>query len=83
MGEMNFCPYCDAPQHKLLACKEDIFFCKACNRFFKFKDIDVRCDRCKGDIKKSDFPSPSGDVIFFCSKCKRTFPAKEILKDIQ
>jgi hypothetical protein len=83
MSEVNFCPFCDAPQHKLMLCKKDLFFCKLCNRFFKLNELDVKCQRCKGQYKKSDFPSPSGEAVFFCVKCKRTFPASEILEDIK
>jgi hypothetical protein len=81
MAELNFCPYCEAAQHKLMACKENLFFCKQCNRFFKFEELDVKCPRCKGKIQKSDFPSPSGEAIFLCVKCKRTYPINELLDE--
>jgi uncharacterized protein YbaR (Trm112 family) len=83
MPEMNFCPFCDAPQHKLMLCKDNIFYCKQCNRFFKFEDLDIHCPRCKGSIQKSDFSSPSGAAVFLCMKCKRTYPVSEILEGIK
>ena len=83
MAEINCCPYCEAGQHKLMLCKNDIFFCKQCNRFFRFQELDINCPRCKGKISKSDFPSPSGEAVFFCNKCKRTYPGKELLEDIK
>ena len=83
MPEINFCPFCEAPQHKLLLCKESIFFCKQCNRFFKFRDLDLKCERCNGELRKSDFDSPSGGTVFMCSKCKKTYSVKELLEDIK
>ncbi|MCK5283059.1 MAG: hypothetical protein KAK00_06625 [Nanoarchaeota archaeon] len=83
MTEINFCPYCDAPQHKLMLCKEGIFFCKECSKFFRFEDIGIKCERCKGDLRKSDFVSPSGGAVFFCTKCKRTCTVNEILEQIK
>ena len=83
MAEMSFCPYCDAAQHKLLLCKEDVFFCKQCNRFFMFKDINLKCNRCEGELRKSDFDSPSGGAVFLCSKCKKTSSIKELLEDMK
>jgi len=81
MPEINFCPVCNAAQHKMLLCKKDIFFCKECNNFFKLKWLELRCPRCDNDkIIKSDFPSPSGEVVFQCTKCKRTFSASEFFK---
>ena len=83
MAELNFCPFCDAPQHKLMGCKEDIFFCKECNRFFNFEELPVKCPRCKGDLRMSDFPSPSGEALFQCIKCKRTCPSSEVLEQMK
>ena len=80
MGEINFCPFCEAAQHKLMLCKEDVFFCKECNRFFRFESLDIKCPRCKGDVRKADFPSSKGEALFLCVKCKRTCPASEILE---
>ena len=81
MTEINFCPFCDAPQHKLMLCKDELFFCKICNRFFKLEENEIKCTRNSGQLRKSDFPSPSGEALFQCSKCKRTFPIKELLED--
>ena len=81
MEEMNFCPYCSAAQHKLLLCRETTFFCKECNRFFKFEPVDLKCERCSGQLRKSDFDSPSGGAVFFCNKCKRTYSASELFKN--
>ena len=83
MTELNFCPFCDASQHKLMACKNDIFFCKECNRFFRFSELEIKCPRCKGSMRNSDFPMPSGEVLFQCVKCKKTYPAGEVLEDIE
>lgn len=81
MSEINFCPFCDAPQHKILLCKGDIFFCKECSRFFKLKGIDLKCPKCdSGEIVKSEFPSPTGEAVFQCTKCKKTLSASEFLK---
>jgi transposase-like protein len=81
MTEINFCPFCDAPQHKLMLCKDTTFYCKECSRFFNFEELPIKCPRCKGDIRKSDFPSPSGEALFMCNKCKRTNTAKDLLED--
>jgi DNA-directed RNA polymerase subunit RPC12/RpoP len=81
MGDLNFCPFCDAPSHKILLCKGDVFFCKECSRFFKLEEIELQCPRCdsKG-IKKSEFPAPNGEAVFQCSKCKKALSASEFLK---
>ena len=81
MTEINFCPFCDAPQHKLMLCKDELFFCKICNRFFNLNEVEIKCPRDNGQLRKSDFPSPSGEALFQCSKCKRTFSTKELLDD--
>ena len=81
MSEINFCPYCDAPQHKLMMLKENLLFCKICNTFFTLDEVEIKCPRDKGKLRISDFPSPSGDALFQCSKCKRTIPARELLED--
>lgn len=81
MSELNFCPFCDAPQHKILLCNEEIFFCKECSRFFKFESLDLKCTKCNStEIKKSDFPSPQGEAVFQCNACKKTLSASEFLK---
>jgi Zn finger protein HypA/HybF involved in hydrogenase expression len=84
MSEVNFCPFCDAPQHKILACKEDVFFCKTCNKFFNLKHLEVNCPKCKGsDFEKSDFPTPDGQAVFHCRKCSKTYSASEFLSNIK
>ena len=81
MSEINFCPFCDAPQHKILLCKGNIFFCKECSRFFELKEVELKCPKCDSrNIIKSDFPSPSGEAAFQCNDCKKTLSATEFLK---
>ncbi len=81
MTEINFCPFCNAAQHKILYCKGDIFFCKECSNFFKLKGISLKCPKCDSDsIVKSEFPSPSGEAVFQCSKCRKALSASEFLK---
>lgn len=81
MSEINFCPFCDAPQHKVLYCNKDIFFCKECSRFFKLKELELKCLKCDSkEIVKSEFPSASGEAVFQCTKCKKALSASEFLK---
>ena len=81
MSEINFCPFCDAPQHKILYCKSDVFFCKQCSRFFKFIEVKMKCPKCDSEqITKSDYPSPTGEAVFQCNKCKKAISATEFLK---
>lgn len=81
MSEINFCPFCDAPQHKILLCKGNIFFCKECSRFFELKEVGLKCPKCDSkNIVKSDFPSPSGEAAFQCNNCKKTLSASDFLK---
>ena len=81
MQEINFCPFCDAPQHKILLCKSEIFFCKECSKFFKLKEINLKCPKCdSGNIVKSDFPSSTGEAVFQCNNCKKALSATEFLK---
>ncbi|MFH1642701.1 MAG: hypothetical protein ABIC04_07445 [Nanoarchaeota archaeon] len=73
MADLNFCPYCDASHYKLMLCKDNVFFCKECNRFFRFEELNFKCPKCdKMNIRKGDFPSPSGEVIFQCVNCKKS-----------
>lgn len=82
MTEINFCPYCDASQHKIAAISEEKFFCKECNRFFKIQEKKMRCLKCSStDIVDSEFPSPDGQMVFQCRKCKKMFSAKEFLSN--
>ena len=80
MAELHFCPNCDAPQHKMLQFRENVFYCKSCSVFFSFSVEEAKCERCDGKLVKSDFDSPSGGVIFYCQKCKKTYPVSELAK---
>ncbi|MBW2989107.1 hypothetical protein KY358_02180 [Candidatus Woesearchaeota archaeon] len=81
MSEINFCPFCDAPQHKMLLCRESLFFCRECSRFFRLEELGLKCPKCGSkNIIKSDFPSPNGDVAFQCRDCKKISPATELWK---
>jgi transposase-like protein len=81
MSEINFCPFCDAPSHKILLCKGDIFFCKECSRFFKLEQINLKCPKCDSEeIVKSEFPSSTGEAVFQCKQCKKALSATEFLK---
>jgi len=81
MSEINFCPFCDAPQHKILLCSPNMFFCKECSKFFKFEELELKCPKCDSTgIVKSDFPSPKGEVVFQCNSCKKAMSASEFLK---
>jgi Zn finger protein HypA/HybF involved in hydrogenase expression len=78
MDDLNFCPFCSAAQHKILICKEDLFFCKDCNKFFNLAELKLKCPKCNGEkFTKGDFPSPSGEVVFQCKDCKKMFSATE------
>jgi len=80
--EINFCPYCDAAQHKIMLCRSDTFFCKECNRFFSLSLIKLKCSKCrKTNITKSDFPAASGEPIFHCRDCKKMSPASEFFRE--
>ena len=81
MSEMNFCPFCDAPQHKIMFCKDDVFFCKECSKFFRFEGLELKCSKCDSTaIIKSDFPSANGEAVFQCTKCQKALSATEFLK---
>jgi len=81
MTEINFCPFCDAPQHKVLLCKEYIFFCRGCNKFFKLEELGLKCQKCDSkEIVRGEFPSAAGETVFQCNKCKKAFSASEFLK---
>lgn len=80
--EINFCPYCNAAQHKIMLCRSGIYFCKECSRFFNLESIKLKCPKCeKTRIIKSDFPSPSGEPIFQCKVCKKMTSASEFFKE--
>jgi len=81
MTDLNFCPYCDAPQHKVLPFQEDIYFCKECNKFFKLHYIQYACWKCGSKrFVDSDFPSPDGQVVLQCSSCKKMFSKDDFFK---
>ena len=81
MSEINFCPFCDAPQHKILLCNGYIFFCKECSKFFKLEEVELKCPKCNSiKIVKSDFLSPKGEAVFQCNSCKKSLSASEFLK---
>ena len=78
MPDVNFCPFCDSPRHKLNSIKEGFFFCRECNTFFKLNDVKLKCLKCSStEIGDSEFPSPDGQLVFQCMKCKKMFSAKE------
>lgn len=84
MDELNFCPYCDAPQHKVAMFDESFYFCKDCNRFFNLEMKKLQCLKCESDrIEDSDFPAADGDMVFQCKKCKKMFSAKEFLEKVR
>lgn len=79
--EINFCPYCDASQHKIMLINGKINFCKECNKFFRLDDLKLKCLKCDStNIKDADFPAADGSIIFQCAKCKKMFSASEFLK---
>ena len=82
MAELNFCPSCDAPRHKLMQCKDAFFYCRECFAFFSWKPAEAKCAYCPGQLQKSDFDAPDGKAIFMCRKCKKTFPLENILEDL-
>lgn len=79
--ELEFCPYCSAVKHKIVACYDGIFFCKECSSFFKIEQKFLECQKCKGtNVDDSDFPSPSGEMVFQCAKCKKMYSAKDFFE---
>ncbi|MFH0978844.1 MAG: hypothetical protein V1837_06100 [Candidatus Woesearchaeota archaeon] len=84
MDEINFCPFCSASQHKIFTVKEDQYFCKECNRFFKADHLFYNCPKCNSKkIVDSDFPSPDGQVVFQCQSCKKMLSAKDFFSKSQ
>ena len=72
MAKINFCPFCDAPTHKLILLGEKLVYCKACEKFFNLSEEKLKCVKCGSEnIRCSDFPSPDGALIFQCEKCKK------------
>ena len=81
MAEISFCPFCNAAQHKLVNCKKDVFFCKECDKFFRFDELLFKCPKCdKTNIGNSDFPTPDGSMVFQCKSCKKMYSAKEFFE---
>jgi len=81
MTEINFCPYCDAPSHKLVLFNKDQLLCKTCNRFFELKHSELLCPKCKSKkISGSDFPMASGEMVLQCNSCKKMFSTKEFFE---
>ncbi|MGM5487890.1 MAG: hypothetical protein ACQESG_02990 [Nanobdellota archaeon] len=81
MPELNFCPFCDSPRHKLALVREDLWFCRECNTFFNVKTRSFRCFKCNSNrFEDSDFPSPDGQLVFQCRKCKKMFSVEEFLR---
>ena len=82
MKELNFCPFCDAAQHKVILLeKQNLHFCKLCNTFFSLEESKYECFKCGSTrIEDSDFPSPDGQVVFQCKKCKKMFSATEFFE---
>lgn len=81
MPELNFCPFCDAPRHKLLLFNEHLFFCKTCNKFFNLEERQLKCPKCSSaKVEDSDFPAPNGEVVFQCSRCRKMFAARDFLE---
>lgn len=80
MEDINFCPFCNAPGHKVTLCPDKICFCRECNKFFRFEHIEFKCPKCgSSKIVDSDFPAPDGEIVFQCRKCMKMFSAKEFL----
>jgi len=83
MSELNFCPYCDAPQQKVVTLNGDetFFFCKTCNRFFNLMEKKLKCIKCNSTkVEDSDFPTPDGQMVFQCMACKKMFSGSEFLQ---
>jgi len=80
MTEINFCPKCSAQEHKILDFGS-LYFCKACDTFFRYDSPEIKCVKCDSKrIKHSDFPTPGGEVVFQCQSCKKMYPASEFFK---
>lgn len=80
MTELNFCPFCSAPQHKVTDFEEKFYFCRECNKFFTLKKIEVSCPKCKSvKVIDSDFPTPDGQLVIQCQSCKKMYAVKDFL----
>ena len=80
MSDLNFCPFCDSPGHKVLDLQTQ-YFCRSCNKFFTLAIVQYKCPKC-GSLKcqDSDFPAPDGQIVIQCQKCKKMFSLKEFLE---
>lgn len=80
MDDINFCPFCDASNHKVTAVKGSLLFCKECNHFFQIENKKLKCLKCNStNLVDSDFPGPDGSLVFQCRDCKKMFSTKELL----
>jgi len=81
LKEINFCPFCDAPRHKIANIRDNEIFCKECNTFFRVEIQEYQCPKCESNrIADADFPSPDGEIVFHCQKCKKMYPAKDFFR---
>jgi uncharacterized protein YbaR (Trm112 family) len=81
MDDINFCPFCNASNHKVVVVKGDMLFCKECNHFFDLVEKKLKCIKCDSNhLTYSDFPTPDGQVVFQCKDCKKMFSTKELIK---
>lgn len=81
MAELNFCPFCDAPRHKVVGMPEGSHFCKECGNFFTLHEVKFTCMKCRSvRFEASDFPTPDGELVLQCRKCKKLFSVSEFLE---
>ncbi len=81
MTEVNFCPFCNASQHKIIDFQEKFFFCKECNKFFNLNILEMKCPKCSSKrVGDSEFPTPDGQLVIQCSSCKKMYAGKEFLE---
>jgi ribosomal protein L37AE/L43A len=80
MVDVEFCPFCDSPAHKIISISETLFYCRTCMKFFSLDQFFMKCPKCNHKhITHTDFPMPSGEMVFQCVKCKNMFSAREVL----
>lgn len=82
MEDINFCPFCDSPRHKLLLLDGNLIFCRHCRKFFRLSEVYFKCWKC--DSKKfqcSEYSSPDGQVVFQCLLCKKLFTKNDFFKN--